>query len=340
MKRFFICFAMFIAMLFTVGCNDNDIKNYNKDNNGNSSGNNDDHAIPCTRDENYYGTKKCIDGHSHVCICVNSDENENGDEICNKYLWAENDICKGGCNESTGQCKKAECSIEQAEAEIYECFEDYSFKCEKDDSSHAYWEYQNFCIVGCNESTGRCPLCDEGTSMCYEYEYYSLDVSLICKNNKWKIKDTCFTGCDKSTGKCNPCQENTFICYEDSYGSDSYKCEDGNFTYYGECGKSGCDSSSGKCRCTDFVEGYKTCYNFDWELRTCINGFWEIKECRHGCDRETLSCKGEACYEEGAFRCNGNMLQKCDQEEWKNFMQCNSDQTCNAEKVTCEDDED
>ena len=43
-----------------------------------------------------------------------------------------------------------------------------------------------------------------------------------------------------------------------------------------------------------------------------------------------------ACTEQGAFRCNGDMLQKCDQETWKNFENC-AGKTCNATAGTCED---
>lgn len=295
MKRFFVCLAALAAILFMVACGGGGSKNEKKENHGTVT------ADSCTRDENYYETKKCINGHSYSCECENPIEID-GDRICNsnKYLWVRNNICKGGCNESTGQCEKAECSIEQAESEVHECFEDYSFKCENDDSSHAYWEQEELCY---------------------------------------------FTGCNKSTGRCNLCEENSYICEEESWGnysySYSYKCEDGHFKSYDDCGESGCDSSSGKCRCTDFVEGYKTCDDYREKLRTCINGLWEIEECRYGCNSETSSCvKLEECSEQGAFRCNGAMLQKCDQEEWKNFLQCNSDQTCNAERGKCEDYED
>jgi hypothetical protein len=268
--------------------------NNSNDNNGNSSGNNDDQAIPCTRDENYYETKKCIDGHSYSCECVSHDENDNGDEICNKYLWIENDICKGGCDESTGQCKKAECSIEQAEVEVHECFEDYSFKCEKDDSSNASWKQEELCY---------------------------------------------FTGCNTSTGRCNLCEEKSYICEEISWENNnysySYKCEDGHFNSYYDCDKSGCDSSSGKCRCTDFVEGYKTCDDYGDNLLTCINGLWEIEECKIRCDSNTSSCVHPECSVQGAFRCDGDMSQKCDQEVWKNYENC-SGKTCNEETGRCE----
>ena len=52
-----------------------------------------------------------------------------------------------------------------------------------------------------------------------------------------------------------------------------------------------------------------------------------------GCEADNTS---KACTDQGAFRCNGdNMLQKCDQEEWKNFEQCSADKPCNAEKGAC-----
>lgn len=43
-----------------------------------------------------------------------------------------------------------------------------------------------------------------------------------------------------------------------------------------------------------------------------------------------------ACTEQGAFRCNGDMLQKCDQETWKNFENC-AGKTCNATAGTCDE---
>ena len=83
----------------------------------------------------------------------------------------------------------------------------------------------------------------------------------------------------------------------------------------------------------------------------CSDHKWETDQyCYDGCDSKTGRCVTSSasddsgdnsgtsyCSTEGAFRCNGNnMLQKCDYEEWKNFQQCSYDQTCNANKGTCE----
>lgn len=41
----------------------------------------------------------------------------------------------------------------------------------------------------------------------------------------------------------------------------------------------------------------------------------------------------DACTEQGALRCSGDMVQKCDQEVWKNFENCaDAGKTCNAGK--------
>ena len=54
-------------------------------------------------------------------------------------------------------------------------------------------------------------------------------------------------------------------------------------------------------------------------------------------DGEEEGGEGGACTTQGAFRCSGDMLQKCDQEAWKPFENCaDSGKTCNAETGKCE----
>ena len=79
------------------------------------------------------------------------------------------------------------------------------------------------------------------------------------------------------------------------------------------------------------------------------NHKWETEVCPNGCDSRIGRCISSSsnddpeenngtsyCQYEGAFRCRDNILQKCDSEEWKNFQECSSDQTCNSDKGTCE----
>ena len=44
---------------------------------------------------------------------------------------------------------------------------------------------------------------------------------------------------------------------------------------------------------------------------------------------------GQEC-SSGVFRCDGSMLQKCINETWKNYMECQAGERCNAEKGECE----
>ena len=55
------------------------------------------------------------------------------------------------------------------------------------------------------------------------------------------------------------------------------------------------------------------------------------------CGESEEDGEGSACTTQGDLRCNGNMLQKCDQEAWKNFENCaDSGKTCNAGTGKCE----
>lgn len=63
------------------------------------------------------------------------------------------------------------------------------------------------------------------------------------------------------------------------------------------------------------------------------------------CERPDLTDDVEWAYDyaydyynctEGAFRCNGDMLQKCNSNMWKNYRLCESDQICNAGTGECD----
>ena len=85
MKRFFVYFAVLTAIVFMVGCggSGSSEKNYEKDNGGTCS----------QEEEDKY---KCMDGASYRCSCAEMDY-ETGD--CKKYLWQNPITCSGGCNE-------------------------------------------------------------------------------------------------------------------------------------------------------------------------------------------------------------------------------------------------
>ena len=57
-----------------------------------------------------------------------------------------------------------------------------------------------------------------------------------------------------------------------------------------------------------------------------------------GTESDTNGNTGGAalCTIQDSFRCDGNMLQKCDREEWRNFQLCSGEQVCNQETKKCE----
>lgn len=73
-----------------------------------------------------------------------------------------------------------------------------------------------------------------------------------------------------------------------------------------------------------------------WMLSMLLIAALFVVSCGDGDDEGGDGEGKAACTEQGAFRCSGDMLQKCDQEEWKNFENC-AGKTCNAEQGKCEE---
>ncbi len=73
-----------------------------------------------------------------------------------------------------------------------------------------------------------------------------------------------------------------------------------------------------------------------WMISMLLIAALFVISCGEGGDDEGGEGGNTACTEQGAFRCNGDMLQKCDQEAWKNFENCEG-KTCNAETGKCEE---
>ena len=71
-----------------------------------------------------------------------------------------------------------------------------------------------------------------------------------------------------------------------------------------------------------------------WMISMLLIAALFVISCGDGGDEEGGNA---ACTEQGAFKCNGDISQKCDQEEWKNFENCaESGKTCNATTGKCE----
>ena len=73
-----------------------------------------------------------------------------------------------------------------------------------------------------------------------------------------------------------------------------------------------------------------------WMISMLLIAALFVISCGDGETTEEEQGGNAACTEQGAFRCQGDYVQKCDQEEWKNFQKCEAGETCNATSGTCE----
>ena len=68
-----------------------------------------------------------------------------------------------------------------------------------------------------------------------------------------------------------------------------------------------------------------------WMISMLLIAALFVISCGDGGEEE--GGESAACTEQGALRCSGDMVQKCDQETWKNFENCaDAGKTCNAGK--------
>lgn len=289
-------------------------------------------AGSCTKDEAKYKTNKCIKGQSYYCATIDEDE-------C-KYFWKRNDLCKGECDSSTGKCAKTECSLNQAEAKIYECKGDDSFVCKVEQDINgeyrAYWNNSQSCISGCNKSTGRCNTydCYNGTPfMCYQNQ------SFKCQTNEYKVYEECDEkGCDSSTGKC----KNSKYCEKNEEGvtfcdGNILKTCDNSRLKSKNC-FGGCDNSTLKCKPSKdpdsgliwsqiadgdkawntWIESVEYCNNLteedfnDWRLPTISELRTLIQNCsntaKNGSCHVADSCLSTDCANDA---CNGCVRDSC-----------------------------
>ena len=176
-------------------------------------------------------------------------------------------------------------------------------------------------IVGCgggnsNNSGGSSSSPSEDTISCSKGSYEcktkrdGTETSRYCVDGSHYEVEVCDDGCNEDTGRCygddGYSDGDTTCTIGDDSECDYVVCASKDTAWYEYNGrKYYCDGSGSNLDCSDAVLYlYEDCYN-----NTCS---------------------------QGAFRCNGQLVQKCDQEEWKNYQQCNDDESCNAETGSCE----
>ena len=136
----------------------------------------------------------------------------------------------------------------------------------------------------------------------------------------------CIVGCE--------CESSERTCT----GGWSYYCKDNSWELDEIC-SNGCTDGFCNSPCSDYQYecwGSSSFYCYD-------EGWFFAEECENGCNESTGKCNTEspndniACSIQGSFRCKGNMLQKCDNDYWRNIQECGGSQICSAETKSCED---
>ena len=102
MKKFFVCAAIFAAMILTVSCGG-----------GSSSGGGESSGSQVC----YYGDYKCEGGNSYFCGYMDSG---------NDLTWKFSEQCANGCDSWTGKCNTASNNDEKQKCTdgTYACLSD------------------------------------------------------------------------------------------------------------------------------------------------------------------------------------------------------------------------
>ncbi|MBO4441669.1 hypothetical protein J5834_06080 [bacterium] len=327
MKRFFVCFAVFAAMVFIVGCGGSD---------NNSSGGS---SVSSTCS---YGDYECRGNDSYFCGYYNND-----------LIWVRSETCEYGCDYYSGRCSSGSNSGSGDNGNTqenacnngdYRCSGNARLQCQNNS-----WEFAETCENGCDASTGYCNTKSSGndenvdseenenTVICNENEYEcSGNQKMKCKDNDWTVAETCANGCEnKECLETQPdtCTDGSLKCSDD--GSTVMICKNNDWGEHETCLIS-CNSKKNKC--VECSSGNKC--NGDM-LLTCSDGEWTFKEtCSLGCSNDkcnvcTPNCTNKQC---GLDGCGGTCGSCDDGYDCTATSQCVKNNLC-SEHNDCSGDD-
>lgn len=199
-------------------------------------------------------------------------------------------------------------------------------------------------MAHCNSAQGRCEdvPCAEGATQCSGDEFQR------CRDGRWEVSGTpCASGarCDHLQG-CTPalCQANEYRCD----GRQLMRCNvnlDGWIPVHTCETETLCNVAAKRCDEPLCTEGQRRCAR-DGSLLGCSPGrdSWQtLQECRRAlgaaadinasaaCDPAGPGqCLGQASCVSGAFRCNGQFLERCRDNIWAPYARCASAALCDA----------
>lgn len=258
MKRFFVCFAMFIAMVLMTACGGSD---------SGSSSSSESNNQECTP-----GDFECEGSESYYC-------NSRGS-------WVYDARCENGCDDSTGRCYS-----DSGDSSDSGSGNDNTDSGDSSDSGNNN-DHGDSADSGDNNDHGDSGSTSECTTGKYKCEN---SYSYYCSDGLWDSGKQCPYSCNSSTGECysddSSCSSGDSKCV----GSVVYSCgSDGTWEFKETC-EYGCgySTSTAKCQSPECSSGERKC---DKNIYVCKDGFWKVDDyCSHGCDSSTLTCKHE-CY--------------------------------------------
>ena len=245
---------------------------------------------------------KCYECNTDKPKCFR-DENTKVETIknCLAHNWYKDEDCEFGCSEGT-------------EAVCKECDKDKYFnnendQCVKHECHRGKIEERTTADVSCNkEMTGKGE-CLNGTPRCKD------DNLQICTEGYWINYGACNSE--------NPCELlNGKSCYQSIIG---IWCNNGQFQACGNHAPCKSDSSG----CAECQSGTSKCEN--GELFECINEEYVKRPCSTGTHCEIAGgqaqCVEHDC-ENGTQRCEGNIIQACENYQWKTKNACGDGEQC------------
>ena len=256
MKNLFVCFAMFIAMLFFAACGaDEDSPESEIPVPGCHSGD-----FSCEGSESYYCNSqgswvydaRCENGCDVSTGRCYSDSGDSSDSGNNNDHGDSSDSGNGNDNTDSGD----------SSADL-KCSDEGSFRCYNDKIRQkcvsGTWTNFEDCEYVCNSTTKQC----EDEKGCKSGEYKCIGKnSHYCSNDFWELNEKCTYDCDYNTGKCkdSECTTGEYLCGESTDSEHqyaSYYCSEGYWTYNKTCSGE-CNKSTGLCEVTCVQAAGKT----------------------------------------------------------------------------------
>ena len=275
----------------------------------------------CTTDNDCARPLSCLVGQCRTKVCDPGALrcNDSDLEACTAdgQGFAFNRACAAGCDAENNRCREAICA-----AFATRCFEGNKERCV---AGGGGWVLEEECDEGCVEGTCVAPgdrICSEGQTRCVDGSVQTCNTV----GSGWVHTESCAFGCAAGACAQAPCPEGQMRCVADTLeicGSSGWR--------YGRTCDYGC--REGQCLESVCERGALRCRGDDVEACAPDQRSWLYRQsCESSCDEGACVGGGGGC-REGQRRCNGDMLETCNNSAtWETERQC--DEGCRAGSCT------